>query len=100
MRRRATARKALRSAFSASSRRRHEMSRSAKTYIYAVIGAGGCVLAWSGLTWSHADPLLWALFSALAILASVVKLRLPGMEGTYSLNFLFLLYGVAHFPLA
>ena len=27
----------------------------------------------------------------------MVKLRLPGMDGTYSLGLLFLLYGVAHF---
>ena len=28
-----------------------------------------------------------------------VKLRLPRLDGTYSLGFLFLLYGVAHFSL-
>ena len=29
----------------------------------------------------------------------MVKLRLPGMDRTYSLSFLFLIYGVAHFSL-
>jgi hypothetical protein len=29
---------------------------------------------------------------------SVVKLRLPGMDGNYSPGFLFVLCGVAHFP--
>ncbi len=35
----------------------------------------------------------------LALLASLVKLRLPGIAGTYSLNFLFVLIGVAYFGL-
>ncbi len=48
--------------------------------------------------WSPADPWRWAFYTALAMLASALKLRLPGLDGTYSLSFLFLLYGVAHFP--
>jgi hypothetical protein len=76
------------------------MERAAKTYIYAVIGAGGLVLAWSLANCSPDTPWLWAIYTALTVLASVAKLRLPGMERTFSLNFLFLLYGVAHFSLA
>jgi hypothetical protein len=33
-------------------------------------------------------------------MASAVKLKLPGTDGTYSLSFLFLLYGIAHFSFA
>ena len=76
------------------------MERATKIYIYSVIGAGALLLASSLTSWSPAADLwLWALYVALAVVASVVKLRLPGMEGTYSLSFLFLLYGVAHFSL-
>jgi len=75
------------------------MGRTAKVYIYSVIAAGACVLAGALANWSSPDPLLWTIYLVLSVLASVVKLRLPGMEGTYSLGFLFLLYGVAHFSL-
>ena len=75
------------------------MGLKTKAYIYVVIAAGGCVLAASLANWSSPDLLSWTIYLVLAVLASVVKLRLPGMDGTYSLGFLFLLYGVAHFSL-
>jgi len=72
------------------------MGRAAKAYIGAVIAVGAFVLAGAlssvrDISWS------WALFIALSAIGSVVKLRLPRMEGTYSLSFLFLLFGIAHF---
>jgi hypothetical protein len=75
------------------------MGEAVKTYIYSVIAAGGCVLAASLANWSSPDLLLWTIYLALTVVASVVKLRLPGMDDTYSLGFLLLLYGVAHFSL-
>ena len=75
------------------------MTAAAKAYISCVIAAGGLVLAASLGNWSSPDPRLWAVYLLLAVAASIVKLRLPGMDGTYSLNFLFLLYGIAHFSL-
>ncbi len=68
--------------------------------MFAVIGAGALVLTSALASWSPAVSGPWMIYVALAVLASVVKLRLPGMDGTYSLSFLFLLYGVAHFSLA
>ena len=76
------------------------METSAKVYIYSVIASGACVVAAATLHQSWPDPLLWAIYVLLAVVASAVKLRLPGMDGTYSLSFLFLLYGIAHFSLA
>ncbi len=76
------------------------MGRAAKTYIFGVIGAGGLVLACALARWSPTLSGPWMIFTALVVLSSVVKLRLPGIEGTYSPSFLFLLYGVAHFSLA
>jgi hypothetical protein len=75
------------------------MGLKTKVYLYVVIAAGALVLAASLANWSSPDLLSWSIYLALAVLASVVKLRLPGMDGTYSLGFLFLLYGVAHFSL-
>ena len=76
------------------------MPKTAKAYIYSVIVAGGCVLALALANWSSPNLLPFAIYLALTVVSSVVKLRLPGMDGTYSLGFLLLLYGVAHFSLA
>ena len=76
------------------------MNKTTKAYIYSVIAAGGLVLAGSLASGSWPDPRAWAIYLVLTVLAAVPKLRLPSMEGTYSLGFLFMLYGVAHFGLA
>ena len=68
-------------------------------YIYGVLAASAVVLAAALARWSPPHPFAWALYLILAVLASFVKLRLPGMRGTYSLNFLLLLYGIANFTL-
>jgi len=75
------------------------MPIAAKRYIYGVIAAGALVLALALTNWSSPHPLEWALYLALAVLASIPKLRLPGMTATYSLNFWLLLFGVVHFSL-
>jgi len=76
------------------------MTRSARTYAYSVIGAGAMVVACAIGNHSLAVHGSWAIYIALALLASVVQLRLPGEDGSYSLSFLFLLYGVAYLSLA
>ena len=73
--------------------------RTSGLYLRCDRAAGGCVLAASLANWSSPDLLSWTIYLLLSVLASVVKLRLPGMDGTYSLGFLFVLYGVAHFSL-
>jgi hypothetical protein len=76
------------------------MNNKVNLYIWCVIATGAAVLSGALATWSSPKILPFALYLLLAVLASLVKLRLPGMEGTYSLNFLFLLFGVLHFSLA
>src|ERR1700752_595904 len=76
------------------------MNKTTQAYIYSVIIGGALVLAGSLASWSTPNPWAWAIYLVLAVLAAVPKLRLPGMEDTYSLGFLFMLYGVAHFSLA
>ena len=75
------------------------MPLGAKRYIFGVIAAGSLVLALSLSNWSSPHPLEWALYLVLAVLASIPKLRLPGMTATYSMNFWFLLFGIVHFTL-
>jgi len=55
---------------------------------------GACVLAEAGIHWRSADPERFAAYFVLACIAGALKVRLPGMTGTYSLTFLFVLIGV------
>jgi hypothetical protein len=75
------------------------VGRTAKVYINSVIAAGGLLLAVSLANSPSLDPLSWTSYLLLTVMASIVKLRLPGMNGHFSLSFLFLLYGIAHFDL-
>ena len=75
------------------------MPKSAKLYIFGVIVTGVALFAGSLTSWPPPQLLSWSLYLALALAASLVKLRLPGLTGTYSLNFLFLLYGIVRFSL-
>ncbi len=76
------------------------MPNKAKCYLSAIIGSGGMLLLFSlpGLA-----PQSWTLFLisvALAGILSPLKLRLPGMSGTYAPGFIPILYGIAQLSLA
>ena len=59
------------------------------------------LLAAFGLSrWQFTDPPAYAACLLLTILVSTFKVKLPGLDGTYSLNFIFLLVAVAEFTLA
>lgn len=75
------------------------MPKSAKFYIYGVIAVGTALFAGSLATWAPLHISSWLLYLALAMLSSSLKLRLPGLTRTYSLSFLFLLFGVGRFSL-
>jgi hypothetical protein len=75
------------------------MPGQAKIYIYGVTAAGAAVLGASLVHWSMPYSSSLLIYLLLASLASLVKLRLPGMGGMYSLNFLFLLFGIVHLNL-
>jgi hypothetical protein len=65
-----------------------------RAYLALVITLGVCVLAGAGALWRSADPERFAAYFLLACVAGALKVRLPGMTGTYSLTFLFVLIGV------
>jgi hypothetical protein len=75
------------------------MSTKAKLYVGSVIGAGALVLGSSLGHWESFDPKRFLVYLSLALLASMPKVRLPGMSGTYSLGSLFILVGILHFSL-
>ncbi len=74
------------------------MPKRAQWYVYAVMAAGASALASSLRGGFHvSSPLLFAVYLILAILVSPLKMRLPGVEATYSLNFFFVLIGLYYF---
>jgi hypothetical protein len=75
------------------------MTRSARGFIAVVSVAGTCVLGWGALHWSSAHPLKYTCYLVVALLASRLKVHLPGITGTMSVNFLFILLGVVELKL-
>ena len=77
------------------------MPAKAKLYIGFAIALGAVLLAACLLSpWQVADPQRYESYLLLAAIASILKIRLPKFHGTISLNFLFILIGVAELTLA
>ena len=71
------------------------MSGKAKAYIFAVVGIGLACLAVSLLHWENRDLLRFAIYAAVSLACSGLKVPLPGIKGTLSVNFIFVLLGIA-----
>ena len=76
------------------------MSPKARAFIAVVAICGIAVLTLSVMHGTSRDPLKFACYVAIALVASRLKVNLPGITGTMSVNFLFLLVGVLEFSLA
>ncbi len=63
-------------------------SRTARTYISAVVCLGGVFIALSAWYVRVTEGAVFALFCALAVLGGTLKVRVPGVEGNISLSFL------------
>lgn len=71
------------------------MPNTAKTYIALVMLSGAAVLMVAAATMPPSGLQQFWIYLGLAALASTLKVRIPGMEGTMSPNFLFLLLAMA-----
>jgi hypothetical protein len=76
------------------------MSNTAKLYVACTSVLGFTVLIAELLRWSAPNPLRFTVFLLLTVVASTLKVRLPGLTSTSSASFLFVLIGVANFSLA
>jgi hypothetical protein len=76
------------------------MPKRAVAFVALVTVAGATVLGTSLLHWHSDDLLKFGCYLLIAILASTMKVRLPGMESTMSVHFLFVLLGVLELSLA
>jgi len=77
------------------------MATNTKTYIGVVSTVGTAAIFYALLdsTWPH-EPLRFGIYLLLALLASTLKLRLPGLTGTLSIGFVVVLLGIADLSLA
>jgi diguanylate cyclase (GGDEF)-like protein/putative nucleotidyltransferase with HDIG domain len=71
------------------------MSRSAKSFLFAIYLLGGAIAFEAAITWSSADHAKFIAYLLTAMLASRLKVELPEITGSISVNFLFILIGVA-----
>jgi hypothetical protein len=71
------------------------MPNLAKAYIAMIAAIAAVVLALVAFRWNPDNLKNFVVFFALAMLASTMKIRLPGFKTTISTNFVFILGGVA-----
>src|SRR5579863_5478753 len=75
------------------------MSGKAKLYISFVLTVGTVLIANELYLWESQDVLRYLSYLVLAVLTSRLKLNLPGVNGTLSLFFIFVLFGILQLSL-
>ncbi len=71
-----------------------ELSLGAKVFISLVVVLGTCVLLYGAIRPTSKNIAQFICYLLIAILAARLKVRLPGITGTMSVNFLFILLGI------
>lgn len=71
------------------------MNRTLSLYVGLAVMAGALALADAAMRWQSGSAPVLAGYFLLTLVASAVKLRLPGLAGTVSLGFVAVLDGVA-----
>ena len=75
------------------------MSTRTKVFVGITVSMGLLVLCSALGHWQSADLARFFCYLAVAVLASGLKVQLPGIDGTMSVNFLFILLGVMELSL-
>src|ERR1019366_4151091 len=75
------------------------MSTRTKLFVGITVSMGLLVLCSALWHWQSADLARFSCYLAVAVLASGLKVQLPGIDGTMSVNFLFILLGVLEMSL-
>jgi diguanylate cyclase (GGDEF)-like protein/putative nucleotidyltransferase with HDIG domain len=71
------------------------MSRQARIFLYTICLAGLATAIYGGIVWKINDLPKFIAYLLTAMLASRLKVELPEITGTISVNFLFILIGIA-----
>src|SRR5271169_5296180 len=74
-------------------------SIGARVFIAGMAVAGAICFVLAFAHWQSSDPVKFACYLIAALLASSLKVVLPGIEGTLSVNFLFTLLGILELSL-
>ncbi len=69
------------------------------TYIALVIAAGSLALGHGLWSWRSADMARYLSFTIVALVAAGLKINLPSVTSTLSMNFVFMLIGISEFSL-
>ena len=69
--------------------------RNAKIYIGLVLAIGAAIAVFAVGSWSSASLLQFGVLLGLVTVSSAMKIRIPGIEGTMSPNFVFLVLSMA-----
>src|SRR5579859_7184790 len=75
------------------------LSLQTKAFVGITVSMGAIVLVFSLFHWQSQDPMRFVCYLLVAVLASGLKVQLPGIDGTMSVNFLFILLGVLELSL-
>jgi diguanylate cyclase (GGDEF)-like protein/putative nucleotidyltransferase with HDIG domain len=75
------------------------LSIQTKAFVGITALVGAVVLGFSLSHWQSQDPTRFVCYLVVALLASGLKVQLPGIDGTMSVNFLFILLGVLELSL-
>ena len=78
---------------------KEELSLQTKLFVGLTASLGVVVLGYALSHWQSQDLTRFVCYLAVAILASGLKVQLPGIDGTMSVNFLFILLGVLELSL-
>ena len=76
------------------------MSLGARLYVGAIVALGTAVLVVGAMHPSSHQPMKFLCYLLVAVLASRLKVNLPGITGTMSVNFLFILLGILELSFA
>jgi hypothetical protein len=74
-----------------------KMPSPAKIYIALIATLAAAALTVAAYQWKSANLGQFILFFTLAMVASTMKIRLPGLKTSISVNFVFILIGIALF---
>jgi len=67
---------------------------ASNAYIWAHLLLGAAALCWTAATWQLRDRRQFFSYLLTAIIAAGLKVRLPGVQGTASVAFLFVFIGI------
>ncbi len=76
------------------------MPQKVHIYAWTIIAVGVFIAACAGISWRPDDPAATLVCLVLAMLASTFKIKLPGLTGTISPSFVFVLVAVGQLSFA